>query len=63
MDMISLLLILIVVVLTMALPGFCYIHDETDDIDDRLPMVPDDFERRIILNQSDNIVDLRGQLR
>ena len=27
------------------------IHDDTDDIDDRLPIMPDDVDQRIILNQ------------
>ena len=37
--------------------------DDTDDIDDRLPMVPTDVDQRIISNQNDSIADLRGQLR
>ena len=39
------------------------IHDEIDDIDDRLPMVSADIYQRIISNQSDTLADLRGQLR
>ena len=34
-----------------------------DDIDDRLPMVPDESDQQIILNQSGAIDDLRGELR
>ena len=37
--------------------------DDTDNIDDRLPMVPDDVDQRTISNQNDSIADLRGQLR
>ena len=37
--------------------------DDTDDIDDRLPMVPTDVDQRIISNQNNSIADLRGQLR
>ena len=33
------------------------------DIDDRLPMVPDEVYQRIISNQNDSIADLRGELR
>ena len=36
--------------------------DDYDDIDDRLPMVSDDDVQRDILNQSDKISYLRGQL-
>ena len=36
---------------------------DDDDIDDRLPMVPDEDTQRITLNQSGHIADLRGQLR
>ena len=39
-----------------------YDDDDTDDIDDRLPMVPTDVDQRIISNQNDSIADLRGQL-
>ena len=34
-----------------------------DDIDDRLPMVPNETDQRILLNQSEAIDDLRGELR
>ena len=34
-----------------------------DDINDILPMVPNDDVQRIIVDQSDQISDLRGQLR
>ena len=34
-----------------------------DDIDDRLPMVPNETEQRMLLNQSGAIDDLRGELR
>ena len=37
--------------------------DYDDDVDDRLPMVPDETDQRIILNQSGAIDDLRGELR
>ena len=37
--------------------------DDSDDIDDRLPMVPTDVDQRIVSNQNDSIADLRGQLR
>ena len=37
--------------------------DRDVDIDDRLPMVPDEDIRRISMNQSDALADLRGQLR
>ena len=37
--------------------------DYDDDIDDRLPMVPDETDQRILLNQSGAIDDLRGELR
>ena len=37
--------------------------DYDDDIDDRLPMVPDEDDQRIILNPSGAIDDLRGELR
>ena len=38
--------------------------DEDDyDIDDRLPMVPNETDQRILLNQSGAIDDLRGELR
>ena len=37
--------------------------DYDDDIDERMPMVPDDVDQRIISNQNDSIADLRGQLR
>ena len=37
--------------------------DYDDDVDDRLPMVPDETDQRIILNQSRAIDDLRGELR
>ena len=37
--------------------------DYDDDIDERMPMVPDDVNQRIISNQNDSIADLRGQLR
>ena len=36
---------------------------DDDDIDDRLPMVPDETDQRILLNQSGAIDDLRGELR
>ena len=39
-----------------------YDVDNTDDIDDRLPMVPTDVDQRIISNQNDSIADLTGQL-
>ena len=38
-------------------------EDDYDDTDDRLPMVPDETDQRIILNQSGAIDDLRGELR
>ena len=38
-------------------------EDDNDDIDDRLPMVPDKTDQRIILNQNEAIDDLRGELR
>ena len=38
-------------------------YDDDDDIDERMPMVPDDVDQRIISNQNDSIADLRGQLR
>ena len=44
-------------------PEFDPEFDDYVDIDDRLPMVPDDDVQRVILNQSDQISDLRGQLR
>ena len=37
--------------------------DYDDDIDDRLPMVQDEDDQRIILNPSGAIDDLRGELR
>ena len=37
--------------------------DYDNDIDDRLLMVPDETDQRIILNQSGVIDDLRGELR
>ena len=37
--------------------------DYDDDIDDILPMVPDETDQRIISNQSGAIDDLRGELR
>ena len=37
--------------------------DYDDDIDDRLPMVPNETDQRILLNQSGAIDDLRGKLR
>ena len=37
--------------------------DDTDDIDERMPKVPDDADKMIISNQNDSIADLRGQLR
>ena len=37
--------------------------DYDDDIDDRLPMVPNETAQRILLNQSGAIDDLRGELR
>ena len=40
-----------------------YDDDDTDDIDDRLPMVPTDVHQRILSNQNDSIADSRGQLR
>ena len=40
-----------------------YDDDDTDDIDERMPMVPDDADKIIISNQNDSIADLRGQLR
>ena len=36
--------------------------DYDDDIDDRLPMVPNETDQRILLNQSGAIYDLRGEL-
>ena len=44
-------------------PAFDRDDYDDDDIDDRLPMVPDDVDQRIISNQNDSIADLRGQLR
>ena len=32
---------------------------DDDDIDDRLPMVPDEDTQQIALNQSDHIAELR----
>ena len=37
--------------------------DYDDDIDERMPLVPDDVDQRIISNQNDSIADLRGQLK
>ena len=37
-----------------------YDDDDTDDIDERFPMVPTDVDQRIISNQNDSIADLRG---
>ena len=37
--------------------------DYDDDIEDKLPMVPDETDQRILLNQSGAIDDLRGELR
>ena len=37
--------------------------DYDDDIDDRLPMVPNETDQRILLNQSGAIDDLKGELR
>ena len=37
--------------------------DYDDDIEDRLPMVPNETNQRILLNQSGAIDDLRGELR
>ena len=37
--------------------------DYDDDIDDRLPMVPNETDQRILLNQSGAIDYLRGELR
>ena len=37
--------------------------DYDDDIEDRLPMVPNETDQRILLNQSGAIDDLRGELR
>ena len=37
--------------------------DYDDDIDDRLPMVPNETDQRILLNQSGAIDDLRAELR
>ena len=37
--------------------------DYDDDIDDRLPMVPNETDQRNLLNQSGAIDDLRGELR
>ena len=34
-------------------------RDDYDDIDDKLPMVPEDDYQRIILNQSSQISDLK----
>ena len=38
-------------------------EDYYDGIDDKLPMVPNETDQRIILNQSGTIDDLRGELR
>ena len=38
-------------------------EDDYADNDDRLPMVPDETDQRIILNQSRAIDDLRDELR
>ena len=38
-------------------------YNNDDDINDRLPMVPDEDIQRIALNQSGSIEDLRGELR
>ena len=35
---------------------------DDDDIDDRLPMVPDEDTQQIALNQSDHIAELRENL-
>ena len=37
--------------------------DYDDDIDERLPMVLNETDQRILLNQSGAIDDLRGELR
>ena len=37
--------------------------DDYDDIEDRLPMVPNETDQQILLNQSGAIDDLRGELR
>ena len=37
--------------------------DDDGDIDDKLPMVPDDGTQRIALNQSSHIANLRGKIR
>ena len=37
--------------------------DYDDNIDDRLPMVPDETDQRIILNQIGAMDDVRGELR
>ena len=37
--------------------------DHDDDTDDRSPMVPNETDQRILLNQSGTIDDLRGELR
>ena len=39
------------------------VDDYDDDIDNRLPMVPNETDQRILLNQSGAIDDLRGELR
>ena len=36
---------------------------DTDDLDDKLPMVPDEPTQRMALNQSQTLEDLRGELR
>ena len=38
-------------------------EDDDDDINDRLPMVLNETDQLIILNQSGTINDLRGELR
>ena len=56
-------------IIQMAEDGFdefenpAFDKDDYDDIDERMPMVPDDVDQRIISNQNDSIADLRGQLR
>ena len=42
---------------------FDHEFDDYDDIDDKLHMVPDNDDQRIILNKSNQISDFRGQLK
>ena len=43
-------------------PEFDPVLDDYDDIDDKLPTVPD-YDQRFILNQNDQISNLKEQLK